>query len=86
MIHVKIHCDDCAQDYDLTCEGIYFCMKNPSDKPGEGFLNGLSHVSSLEILPAILRFLLPDILQGAHETMENVNFREWLKSMGVNLE
>ena len=86
MITVKIHCDDCGQDYDLTCEGGYFIMKNPSDKPRGGFLSSLHQVSSLEILPQILRYLLPDILHGEIENMQNVSFREWLKSMGVNLE
>ncbi len=86
MITVKIHCDDCKQDIDVTCEGIYFLMKNPSSRPGESYRNDCHNINPAEILPRVLRYLLPDIIGGAIEDMENVNFREWLKNMGVNLE
>jgi len=86
MIHVKIHCDDCDNDIDVTCEGLFFCMKNPSNKSTVGLLNGLHHASGVEMLPTILMYLLPDILSQSKDMAENMQFVDWLKSMGVKLD
>lgn len=86
MITVKIHCDDCEQDIDVTCEGAYIVMRKPSDRSETGYRHVSHQMNSSELLPAIIRYLLPDIFNQAQDSIDDANLKEWLKRMGVDLE
>ncbi len=86
MVHIKVVCEECGTDVDITCEGIFLIMKNPVEKPEEGFLVDAHNMDSVEMMVEAVRYLVPDIIKSRPEVMNNMNFTEWLKDKGLDLD